>query len=56
MSNICFNCGKELVWQSDCDGDDLGREEKCIVSFYVCPNCNSSYEVTTFLDNLNIEQ
>ena len=41
----CFFCNTEVIWQSDFDAEELGREEEGIVSFYTCPECGSEYEV-----------
>ena len=41
----CFKCDSKVIWQNDFDTEDLGIEEKGIVSYYVCSECNSHYEV-----------
>ena len=40
----CFKCNAKVIWQSDFDTEDLGIVEEGIVSYYVCSECNTSYE------------
>lgn len=37
----CFYCNAELIWQSDWDN------EGGITGFYICPDCDAEYEITT---------
>lgn len=41
------NCGWEMVWNSDWDGEDMGDETPSIHSFYVCPQCGSDCTIRT---------
>ena len=47
----CFQCGHELVWQSDYMKSEVGyidsnnEEDDGVVSCYDCPNCGTHYEV-----------
>ncbi|WP_167514925.1 hypothetical protein [Bacillus wiedmannii] len=34
-------CENKMVWQSDFDFEDMGREGKGIVSIYICSECES---------------
>ena len=43
MSNKCFICGADLIWDSDFDESLCGNNY--ITHFYSCPKCNSLYEV-----------
>lgn len=43
----CPACNSEMIWQSDADFEDLGREDEGngVVSFYHCSNesCDSEF-------------
>ena len=40
----CFNCGREMIWQSDFDFEDYGMDGAGIVSVYHCPHCGTDIE------------
>ena len=44
MSVICLKCGNEMIWNSDASYEDLLLEGDGVVSFYSCPDCDSSLE------------
>lgn len=41
----CVNCGAELHWQSDFNGDECGYEEGGVVSVWTCPECGAEHQV-----------
>lgn len=51
MANKCFNCGADLIWESDFNADEVGYEEEGIVTFYTCPNCGADYQVFIPINN-----
>lgn len=49
----CHKCGKEMIWQNDFDLQDFDYEEReGIISFYDCPDCNISYEITEVFEGV----
>lgn len=42
----CWHCHTELIWGSDFDFEDCGLEGEGIVSYFTCPNCPATVEVT----------
>lgn len=40
-------CDSKLVWQSDFDFEDVGYEGDGIVSYWICPKCNSMHELVS---------
>lgn len=55
----CFQCGHELIWDSDYMQSDIGMvaedEDDAIVQCYTCPECGTSYEVYYPKDELNTQ-
>ena len=49
----CFKCDSKVIWQNDFDTEDIGIEEEGIVSYYVCSECNSHYEVIQLFEDNN---
>lgn len=48
MSNRCFFCGNELIWNSDYNLSDLwdaDENDDGVASFYHCPVCGRHYEI-----------
>ena len=48
----CFLCGNDLLWQSDFDYEDMGREGNGVSSIFTCTNkdCNLD-EVRTSINH-----
>ena len=41
----CLNCGSELIWQADFNGEDYGYEEEGMVTVWDCPSCGAEHQV-----------
>lgn len=39
--NVCWLCGEQLTWQSDCDLEDIGEEGNGVVSILNCYSCGA---------------
>ena len=52
----CHVCGETMCWQSQFDYEPFDDDDyPGIVSFFECPDCNISYEITEkFVDNENL--
>ena len=35
----CWNCGTEMIWNSDIDFDDRGLEGDGMIALHSCPAC-----------------
>ena len=46
----CWYCKTELVWSGDADFEDIGLEDKGIISYLQCYNCPTSIEVYYNID------
>lgn len=44
MSNPCWYCGSELIWQSDFSYDEVYGEGEGIVSYLTCSGCGAEVE------------
>lgn len=42
----CPACKSKLIWQNDYDLEDIGSDDKGVVSYYNCSNneCDSTFE------------
>lgn len=47
---LCPRCGKELIWNSDFDSEDIGCPDNGIVTYYSC-TCGVSVEVFVPFEN-----
>ena len=48
---ICWHCGGQLIWQSDCDYEDLYHEGEGIISFLTCQSCHAEVQYSIRFDN-----
>lgn len=46
----CPHCGEQMIWDSDADFEDLGREGRGIVTMYHCPRCEADIELSVPID------
>jgi len=56
----CFNCGHQLIWQSDfmlseLDGIDYDEDDDRVVNILYCPNCHSDVWVMHPSENMTKE-